>query len=38
MTTAKWTINGGEQQDLRYPAARFTEKGGVLASVRVEML
>jgi hypothetical protein len=28
MTTAKWTINTGEQQDLgHYPRARFTEKG-----------
>jgi hypothetical protein len=27
MTTAKWTINSGEQQDLHYPAARFNEKG-----------
>jgi hypothetical protein len=27
MTTAKWTINTGEQQHLRYPAARFNEKG-----------
>jgi hypothetical protein len=28
MTTAKWTINTGEQQDLRYPAAaRYNEKG-----------
>jgi hypothetical protein len=26
MTTAKWTINTGEQQDLLYPAARFNEK------------
>jgi hypothetical protein len=26
MTTAKWTINTGEQQDFRYPAARFNEK------------
>jgi len=32
MTTAKWTINTGEQQqhDLRYPAARFNEKGCLL--------
>jgi len=22
MTTAKWTINTGAQQDLRYPAAK----------------
>jgi hypothetical protein len=30
MTTAKWTINRGEQQDLEhYPPARFTEKGCV---------
>jgi len=28
MTTAKWTLNtGGDQQDLPYPAARFNEKG-----------
>jgi hypothetical protein len=28
MTTAKWTFNTGEQQDLRFPAApRFNEKG-----------
>jgi len=28
MTTAKWTINTGEQQqDLCYRAARFNEKG-----------
>jgi len=27
MTTAKWTINTREQQDLRYPAARLNEKG-----------
>jgi hypothetical protein len=27
MTTAKWTINIGEEQDFRYPAARFNEKG-----------
>jgi hypothetical protein len=27
MITAKWTINTREQQDLRYPAARFNEKG-----------
>jgi hypothetical protein len=28
MTTAKWTSNNtGAQQDLRYPAARFHEKG-----------
>jgi hypothetical protein len=27
MTTAKWTINTWEQQDLHYPAARFNEKG-----------
>jgi hypothetical protein len=26
MTTAKWTINPGEQQDLLDPAARFHEK------------
>jgi hypothetical protein len=26
MTTAKWTINTGDQQDLLYPAARFNEK------------
>jgi hypothetical protein len=26
MTTAKWTINTREQQDLPYPAARFNEK------------
>jgi hypothetical protein len=37
MTTAKWTINTGEQQDLPYPPARFNEKG-VFASVGVEML
>jgi len=30
MTTAKWTIRSTrEQQDLRYPAARFNEKGGL---------
>jgi hypothetical protein len=23
----KWTMNTGEQQELRYPAARFNEKG-----------
>jgi hypothetical protein len=28
--TAKWTINTGEKQDLRYPAARFNEKGRLL--------
>jgi len=27
MTTAKWTITTGAQQDSRYPAARFNEKG-----------
>jgi hypothetical protein len=27
MTTAKWTINTREQQDLHYPAARFNENG-----------
>jgi hypothetical protein len=27
MTTAKWTISTEEQQDLRYRAARFKEKG-----------
>jgi hypothetical protein len=27
MTTAKWTINTGVQQDLRYHVARFSEKG-----------
>jgi hypothetical protein len=27
MTTAKWTIDTEEQQDLRYRAARFNEKG-----------
>jgi hypothetical protein len=27
MTTAKWTINTREQQDLHYPAARFNDKG-----------
>jgi len=28
MTTAKWTITTGKQQDLRYPAsARYNEKG-----------
>jgi hypothetical protein len=27
MTSGKWTVNTGEQQDLRYPAARFNEKG-----------
>jgi hypothetical protein len=26
MTTAKWTINSGEQQDFLDPAARFHEK------------
>jgi hypothetical protein len=29
MITAKWTINTGEQQDLRYPAARFNENGSL---------
>jgi hypothetical protein len=29
MTTAKWTINTGEQQDLHYPAARFNKNGCV---------
>jgi hypothetical protein len=37
MTTAKWTIHPGEQQDLHYPAARFNEKG-CFACVGVEML
>jgi hypothetical protein len=37
MTTAKRTINTGEQQDLWYRAARFNEKG-CFASVGVEML
>jgi hypothetical protein len=32
MTTAKWTINTGEQQDLPYPPARFNEWKGVFAS------
>ncbi len=27
MTTAKWTINTGAQEDLGYPAARLNEKG-----------
>jgi hypothetical protein len=27
MTTAKWTVNTGVQQDSRYPDARFNEKG-----------
>jgi hypothetical protein len=27
VTAAKWTINTQEQQDLRYHAARFNEKG-----------
>jgi len=27
MTTAKWTMSTGEQQDVRYSAARFNEKG-----------
>jgi hypothetical protein len=27
LTTAKWNINTGAQQDLGYPAARFNEKG-----------
>jgi hypothetical protein len=27
MTTAKWTINTREQQDLHHSAARFNEKG-----------
>jgi len=27
MTTAKWTLITGDQQDLAYPAARFNEKG-----------
>jgi hypothetical protein len=31
MTTAKWTIDDGEQQDLRYPDARFNEKECLLA-------
>jgi hypothetical protein len=35
MTTAKWTTNTGEQQDLRCPGARFNEKG---VFARVEML
>jgi hypothetical protein len=30
MTTAKWTINTEEKQDLQYPAARFNEKGRLL--------
>jgi hypothetical protein len=30
MTTAKWTINTGEHQDLHCPAARFIEKGCLL--------
>ncbi len=30
MTTAKWTTNTGEKQDLRYPAERFNEKGRLL--------
>jgi hypothetical protein len=33
MTTAKWTISTGEQQDLHYLVARFDEKG-LFASVR----
>jgi len=38
MTTAKWTINTGVQQDfLPYPAARVNEKG-CFAGVGVEML
>ncbi len=27
MTTAKWTMNTEQPQELRYPAARFNEKG-----------
>jgi hypothetical protein len=27
MTTAKWTMNTGEQQDMLYPGARSNEKG-----------
>jgi hypothetical protein len=30
MTTAKWTSNSGEQQDLCYPAARFNKNGCLL--------
>jgi hypothetical protein len=37
MTTAKWTINTGAQQDLRYPAAKIEWKG-VFADMGVEML
>jgi hypothetical protein len=33
VTAAKWTINTGEQQDLRNPAARFNEKGCLLVWV-----
>jgi hypothetical protein len=33
MPTAKWTINTEEKQDLRYPAARFNEKGRLLVWV-----
>jgi hypothetical protein len=37
MTTAKWTITTGEQQDLHYPLARLNEKGCLLV-LGVEML
>jgi len=30
MTTAKWTTDTGEKQDLRYPAERFNEKRRLL--------
>jgi hypothetical protein len=30
MTTAKWTINTREQQDLQYLAERFNQKGWLL--------
>jgi hypothetical protein len=35
MTTAKWTINTGEQQDLHYCAARFEAKGCLLVLHKV---
>jgi len=37
MSSPKWTINRGEQQDLHYSAARFNEKGWFVG-VEVEML
>jgi hypothetical protein len=38
MSTAKWTINTGKQQDLYFPAARFNEKVCLLGWGGVEML